>query len=428
VSSAATDRGGYALDGVNFFVAAIQACFGAFVTVQLVRNRWPAQDIGFALTISTVASLCSQIPAGALIDEIRDKRWAVWAGVLGVGAAALLLSLSSVRSAVYVAQALQGLASSLIAPGIAAISLGAVGHAAFSERMGRNARYASIGGGLTAGVMGVAGSYFEPAAIFWFAAAQTLPALLCAALAGYSGGRTSETEAGTAGEGVQDATRLSWKGIKSVVTDRRLLVFAACVLLFFVASAAMLPIVAARVTLRNPTHATLIVAATILVPQAIVAAISPWVGRAAQQTGRRPILLFGWGLVPLQGVLYAARPEPHALVICQTLNGFSSAVFGVMMAVVAADLTQGTGRFNLTLGALGAAVSVGASISTFFAGLIAAAFGVTAASLALALAGLLGVVLLWLELPETHPLAINPRNRTGVDSERSDADLPFRSH
>jgi len=49
VSCKATRRIGYALDGVNFFVAAMQASFGVFVTVYLVRSHWAAQDIGFAL-------------------------------------------------------------------------------------------------------------------------------------------------------------------------------------------------------------------------------------------------------------------------------------------------------------------------------------------------------------------------------------------
>jgi len=80
----------------------------------------------------------------------------VQAGVMGVGAAALLLALTTDWRGVYVAEALQGLASSLIAPGIAAISLAAVGHSAFGERIGRNARFASIGSGLTAGAMGLA--------------------------------------------------------------------------------------------------------------------------------------------------------------------------------------------------------------------------------------------------------------------------------
>jgi predicted MFS family arabinose efflux permease len=173
--------------------------------------------------------------------------------------------------------------------------------------------------------------------------------------------------------------------------------------LFFASSAAMLPGVAVRATRQHPEYATLIVAATTLLPQAIVAAISPWIGRTARRSGRRQLLLFGWGLVPLQGVLYATHPGPFVLLICQVLNGFSGAVIGVMMTVVANDLTHGKGRFNLTLGALGVAISIGASVSTACAGVIAAAFGGTVTYLALAFAGLCGLLLLWFAMPETRP-------------------------
>ena len=398
----------YGLDGVNFFTAAMQAGFGTFVTVYLVRNHWAVHDVGFALTISTVSSLISQAPAGALIDSIHDKRHAVRLGTVGVGVAALLLALTPARPAIYLAQALQGLASSMIGPGIAAISLASVGHAAFSERVGRNARFASIGNGLTAGVMGLAGSYFEPVSIFWFAAALTVPALLSLSLVDSQFAERPVSDATGREEPEHGDTKIARGSLKSLFLDRRLQIFAVCVMLFFASSAAMLPGVAVRVTRERPELATLIVAATTLLPQAIVAMISPWIGRTAERSGRRPMLLFGWGLLPLQGVLYAIFSGPYipyALLICQVLNGFSGAVFGVMMTVVANDLTRGTSRFNLTLGALGVAISVGASLSTFFAGIVADAFGGEVAYLGLALTGLCGLLVLWFGMPETQPRA-----------------------
>jgi MFS family permease len=393
----------------------MQAGFGVFVTVYLVQNGWASHAIGLALSLSTMASLVSQVPAGVLIDGLRDKRRAVQAGVAGVGTAALLLVLTPDRPVVYVVQALQGLASSLIGPGIAAISLAAVGHAAFSERIGRNARFASIGSGLTAGVMGFAGVYFEPVSIFWLTAALTLPTLLLASLVAHDKAGSDVADAGAPVEREQNEGRPNWTGLKSLLLDRRLLVFALCIMLFFVASAAIPHGVAGRVTRQHPDLATLIVAGTTLLPQAIVAAISPWIGRTAERSGRRPLLLFGWELVPAQGIFFAMLPVPYALVICQVLNGFSSAVFGVMIAVVADDLTRGTGRFNLTLGALGMAIAVGASLSTFFTGLMITAFGSRIAFLGLALAGVLGVLLLWIGLPETRPLPGKPREQSRID-------------
>jgi hypothetical protein len=323
------------------------------------------------------------------------------AGV-GVGVAALVLALSAARPGAYLAQALQGLASSLVAPGIAAISLAAVGHAGLCERIGRNARFASIGGGLTAGVMGLAGSYFQPVAIFWLTAVLALPTLLFVSFTGPPRA-ARRAEVHTASQ--QNEARPSWEGLKRLLLDRRLLVFACCIVLFFAASAALLPGVAARVTRRYPEFATLIVAGTMLLPQAVTAAIAPWVGRKADRAGRRPLLLLGWSLVPLQAVLYATLAgAPIGLM----LNGVSSAVFGVMMTIVAADLTRGTGRFNLTLGAFGVAIAVGASLSTLLGGLAVAAFGGSAAFLVLALFGLLGILLLWIGFPETRPVASDP--------------------
>jgi MFS family permease len=401
------------LDGVNFFVAAVQTGFGAFVTVYLVKNQWPPQAIGFALTISTISSLLSQIPAGAVLDGLSDKRRAVLLGIAGVGLAALLLSFTAAPGAVYLALAMQGLASSLIGPGIAAISLTLVGQAALSERIGRNARFAALGNGLAAGLMGIAGAYLPPTvSVFPVAGVLALPALWSLTLIGSESTERAVTQWQPSKRQRQDDTRITWQGMKSLILDKRLAIFAACVVLFFAASAAMGPVVTGRVTRRWPDFATLIVAGLILLPQAIVAAISPWVGRRADHSGRRSLLLRGWALIPVQGLLYAAFPGPFALVLGNMLNAVSGAIFGVTMTVIAADLTRQTGCFNLTLGGLGVAISVGASLSTFFTGILVAAFGARMAVLGLGLVGLCGLLLLWALMPETRPQDI-ALDRTG---------------
>ena len=411
---AAASRSSHGLDGVNFFVAAVQTGFGSFVTVYLVKNQWPPDAIGFALTIATLSSLFSQIPAGAALDSMRDKRRAVLLGIAGVGLAALLLCVTTARPAVYLALAVQGLASSLIGPGIAAISLALVGHAALSERIGRNARFASIGNGLAAVAMGIAGAYLPALSVFLMSAVLALPALLSLSLISEASEPTIAQSDPIRRHG-QDDTRITWQGMKSLLLDRRLSIFAACVVLFFAASAAMGPGVAGHVTQRWPAFATLVVAAIILVPQAIVAAISPWIGRRAEISGRRPLLLVGWGLIPLQALLYATLPDVFALVFGSLLNAFSAAIFGVAMTVVAADLTRQTGCFNLTLGALGVAVSLGASLSTFCTGISATLFGLRAAALGLVLVGLCGLLLLWTAMPETRPPQRVPEGTVAAD-------------
>jgi MFS family permease len=191
-------------------------------------------------------------------------------------------------------------------------------------------------------------------------------------------------------------------GLRKLLLDRRLMVFAVCVVLFHLANAAMLPLAAAAVTMRAGSSANLIIAACIMVPQAVVALCSPWVGRVAMNRGRRPILLLGWAALPLRGLLLAVLPGPYLLVAGQAVSGISAAVFGVMLPLLAADLTRGTSHFNLCLGVLGLAVSIGAAMSTSMAGWVADSAGVGVAFVSLAAAGLLGTGVVWLGMSETR--------------------------
>jgi MFS family permease len=162
-----------------------------------------------------------------------------------------------------------------------------------------------------------------------------------------------------------------------------------------------LPIAAGELTKREGTHANLIIAACILAPQAVVALLSPWVGLTAERLGRRPMMLLGWASLPLRGVLLAVVPNPYLLVAVQALSGVSGAVFGVMVPVIADDVTQGARRFNLCIGIFGLASMAGGALSTTLAGLLADMAGDRVAFLGLAVAGLAGTALVWLVMPET---------------------------
>ena len=385
-------RGPRALDLLNFFVADVQTGFGPFVAVYLTTHKWTQVEIGFALTLGTIVALISQIPAGALVDSMRNKRAAASGALIGVIIAALLLALRPTQLPVLVAQVLHAFASCILTPAIAAISLHLVGHSDLGERLGRNARFASLGNGLAAVVMGATGAWLSSRAVFVLTAVLCVPALI--ALTGIGRGPHARR---------QTTTRtLDWPGLRKLFSDRRLLVFAACVGLFHLSNAAMLPLAGAAVTMRAGQYANLIIAACILVPQAIVALLSPWVGRQASVIGRRPLLLLGWASLPLRGLLLAVLPGPWLLVAGQAVSGLSAAVFGVMLPLLAADLTRGTSHFNLCLGSLGLAMYLGAALSTTLGGWIADAASLQLAFGTLAAVGLLGALTMWWAMPETR--------------------------
>jgi MFS family permease len=386
-------RGTRALDLLNFFVADVQTGFGPFVAVYLTAHKWPQMEIGLALSLGTIVSLVSQVPGGVLVDAAHNKRLVAGAGLVGVMAAALLLALWPAQLPVLVAQMLHAVASCIVSPAIAAISLHLVGHGALGERLGRNARFGSIGNGLAAAVMGTSGLYLSSRAVFWLTAGLCVPALLALAAIGR----------GTHSRRQTTAPPLDWQGLGKLFRDRRLLIFGACVMLFHLANAAMLPLAGAAVTMRAGNLGNLIIGACIVVPQAVVALASPWVGRRAAVVGRRPMVLLGWLALPVRGLLLAVLPGPYLLIGGQAVAGVSAAVFGVMLPLIAADLTRGTSHFNLCLGVLGLAVCVGAAASTALAGWVADVAGVDAAFVSLALAGLAAAVLVWAAMPETAP-------------------------
>jgi MFS family permease len=389
-----------ALDLVNFFVADVQTGFGPFVAVYLTTHKWTQVEIGFALTLGTMTSLISQLPAGVLVDSMHNKRAAASGALVCIIIAALLLALQPNQLPVLVAQMLHGFASCVMTPAIAAISLHLAGHAALGERLGRNARYASIGNGLAAAVMGATGAYFSSRFVFFLTAALCVPALIAL----WSIGTGTHARAQTTSR-VMDVG-----GLKRLLLDRRLLIFGIGVMLFHLSNAAMLPLAGAAVTMRAGHFANLIIAACIVVPQIIVALLSPWVGRAAELIGRKRLLLLGWGALPLRGLLLAVLPGSWPLVMGQAVSGISAAVFGVLLPLIAADLTLGTSHFNLCMGILGLAMYLGAAASTTMSGEIADSAGMEAAFLVLAGIGVIGFLTVWLAMPETRPAteAVNP--------------------
>jgi sugar phosphate permease len=85
------------------------------------------------------------------------------------------------------------------------------------------------------------------------------------------------------------------------------------------------------------------------------------------------------------------------------MDGFTGATLGVLTTLIIADLTNGTGRFNLAQGLAGTFSGVGASLSTSITGIITQRFGYTAGLLSVTGVGLMAVAVVLVFMPETKP-------------------------
>lgn len=388
-----------ALDALNFFLADVRTGLGPYLAVYLLTVRnWNEAEIGIVMSASAIAGILAETPAGALIDTIRAKRAVVVWAALAVTGGSLLLPFLSTFLAVALSQAAVSAVASVFGPAIAAMSLGIVGHALFARRTGRNEAFNHAGNAFAAAVAGGAAYVWGPVAVFFLIAAMAAASLV-SVLVLPAGAIDYDRARGLHDGAKEDAHRPS--GFQVLLMCRPLLVFAACAVLFHFANAAMLPLVGQKLALQDKNLGTSMMSACIVAAQVIMVPMAILVGRKANRWGRKPLFLAGFLILPIRGVLYTFSDDPYWLVGVQLLDGVGAGLYGALFPLIVADLMEGTGRFNVALGAVTTAQGFGASLSTALAGLIVVKAGYSAAFFTLAAIAGAGLALFWLAMPET---------------------------
>ncbi|MEI9987250.1 MAG: MFS transporter [Aliidongia sp.] len=215
------------------------------------------------------------MPAGALVDAIPRKSIVALASIAAFAASALMFALWPIALSVYLAEILHGFSSCTLGPAIAALSLAIAGTASLGTRLGRNARFASIGNGVGAALMGACGYYLPERYVFVLTAVLTAPAIV--AVLPISRFESALAARPIAAKADHEVAPERWRAIGRLIADPRLAVFAVCAALFTLANAALLPLVSSAVTKRATDEANLLIAACIILPQILVALLSPTV-------------------------------------------------------------------------------------------------------------------------------------------------------
>jgi len=393
-----SDRSRRGLDWTNFFMADVQVGFSSFLAFYLADLNWTKQDVGLALTVGGLAAVAAQIPGGALTDAVRWKRGLVAVGVVMIAASALLLALWPTFPLVFAAEILHGATAGLVTPAIAAISLGLAGRAAMSSRVGRNFRFAAAGNVLTAAAMGALGYYVANSAIFIMAAILCIPTLVALFQI-----QPNEIDYALARNAAKRDHTVDLQRVFHLAKNRTLFMFAAGMMLFHFCNASLLPVVGQNLAHSNAATDSLFMAGLLIVPQIVVAALAPWIGYWSEIVGRKPLLLFGFGIEALRALLFTLTSDPNLILVIQLLDGITSAIVTVLTILVVADLTTGTGRFNLAQGVLGTLIAISSAVSTTVLGFVVQHFGDVTGFVAMAAGTALAVALFWALLPETKP-------------------------
>jgi predicted MFS family arabinose efflux permease len=322
-----------------------------------------------------------------------------------------------------VAQIIVGLAASFVPACIAALTLGIVGRAALSRRIGRNEAFSHGGNLAFAMLAGVLGTWLGLDWIFYAGTLCALAAATAALLLIRS--RDIDDEAARESDDVDAAGDVQMRvpqqaelesgnpqfapwAIGRVLTDRLVIVLAGSIFLFHAANAAMLPLVGELLTHGNQQSSALYMAGCIAIPRVVMLPVALLTGRFADHIGRKPLFLIGFAAIAIRGVLFSLGEGPVYLIAVQALDGIGIGIFGVVATLMTADLARGTGRFNFLQGAIAACWSLGVFASNVLFGAVAKHFGFSASFLGLGAVAILGFAFFLLLMPETKDLSRGP--------------------
>ena len=392
----------YALDCLNFFLADVRAGVGPFLATYLLATlHWNPAQIGVVMAVMGIANLLADAPCGALVDSVGKKRLLIVVAALLMGVSCVFITIFSNFYCISAAQIINGIVSAIFAPALAAITLGLVGRQTFAIRIGRNEVFNHAGNVATALLAGIVGYLMGQEWIFYLVAiiggASAVSVLFI---------KNDDIDYLRSRGGALNVTPdgVIALGIRALFSDHKILIFVVAVTLFHFANAAMLPLAGQLITRQNEIFASLDMSACIVAAQLIMIPVAFLSGKWGNKWGRKPVFLIGFAILPIRGLLYILSDNPFFIVSVQLLDGIGAGIFGVLSVVVVADLTQGTGRYNLVLGAIATAQSLGASLSNVVSGYIVNAWGFNTGFVFLASVAALAFTIFGLMMPETKAL------------------------
>jgi MFS family permease len=382
-----------ALDLLNLCLGDVRDVFEPYLAIFLTARQFDPAQVGIALAIGNLAGILAQTPIGAVVDTTKHKRLLIAISAVVIALGYLLIINLSAFPVVLFAQAGIGVAAVTIIPTVSAISLGLVGQQRLTARIGRNEAFnrggnaaTAIGAGILAQITGLAWIFYLLiflciATIWWVFQIRDRDIDNKTARAGNASGGNQST-------------------IGDLLGDRALLTFSLVVFLFYAANAAILPLLSQKLGSQANAPSGWI-SAFIVIAQVTTMPVAAWAGTAVDGWGRKPLLLLAFGATTIRAFLYGVNTDPWFVVWVQILDGLAAGIFVVAIVVVVADLTKGTGRFNLAQGGIYTTIGLGAAVSNLAIGFLAKTAGFSTAFFTLAAIASIGTLWLWLAMPET---------------------------
>ncbi len=359
-------------DGLNIFQG-----------IYLVGIGWNEGSVGTALSLMGFTALVMQTFAGDVIDKTTvDRRH-----FLTVASILTALSASTIffvrqgnqdHQLIFISKIIEGISSSFIGPCLAALTLATFGPHHFDTVMASNIFWGHIGSIAAAGIAGLVayGMYPDIKFCFLVISAAALGAVFFVRYLpegdrqmgrGFHGkvamdefGHVEklvdeedvETTTGNEPISLPPTASTYWE----IISNQRSFVLCLTGFFFHFANANVLLVLGELMGGNNdggegPSRSAIPLIAGAIVLAQLTMAVATWLGKRLTHVGvgRKPLFMAGLLTLPLRCalIIYWKDAGSTYLLSTQILDGLGGGFFGLLHPYLVADITFGTGRFNL---------------------------------------------------------------------------------
>jgi len=456
---------------VAFSLGLIGDCLNIFQSIYLVQIGWNEGSVGLALSLMGFTALSFQTISGDMIDKTTYDRRKVLslACVITTISALAILFVSNDNyhyGLIYVTKTLQGMASTFIGPTISALTMGYFGPRYFDKNMANIILYSHVGTLVTAVLAGFSAYYLYPNIQYSFLVLgfalmlslifiRVLPRgdpAMGRGLHGtnenhtfdsqgnviHSEGSNGNDEEFTDDKDSVDAEKSEQEAASywTVFTDSKICILCLTGLFFHFANANVLLVLGEMMSNNNDDGsikrtAFPLIAGAITIAQISMAITTKFCNVVTHDynVGRKVLFLAGLMSLPIRCFLLILWKDSgdYYLMSTQLLDGIGGGFFGILHPYLVADITYGTGRFNVAMGLTGTCFGIGASLSNFLGQLVVQNFGHITSLYGSLFISFIPIVLFSVFMPETLGLRGQIGDEIAKKKDQGGATTPYVS-
>ncbi|MBA4696923.1 MAG: MFS transporter [Legionella sp.] len=366
-----TKQGVTSLNALNFFLAEVGVIL-PFLATYLKEHHWTYAQIGIALSLGAAGSFLFQILAGIISDRVRNKKNLMASSAIAFGITYFIIihcpdSVGFVSFLIF----LTGLWGTFFIPLLGALALALSKKDEEYERLiGKNRTWYHIGNLAVASLAMRLIDHYGIASVFVLV---TIISLLAACMTLFMTNEEARAKEKVKSFKLPPLSEI-YKDTKTVLQKKTVLILFLFITIFHTINAPLMPMVGLYLKqwVNDPSPW---ISAAVMLTQGLMIFVALFSGNACQAYGRKSLLGVAFLAIPIRALLCSLTSDPYALVAIQCLDSLTAGLYGIVICLIAGDLSQGKKGFSTLLGVFQTALALGGILGPFIQGFLTTYFG-----------------------------------------------------